>query len=448
MDPPEHAAELIVSGQYLMPTWRQEDAVINGAIAIRGDTILDIGSRPDILARHPHADELFEPHGLIMPGLVNTHTHAPMAYFRGFADDLPLMTWLQDHMFPVEAQLDSEIVHDATLLSIIEMIKSGTTSFCDMYLFAKDVARAAHRSGIRCWIGEMLSDFPSLSYGELHNGLRYAEEMFMEYQNHPLVSIIVAPHSIYTCSPALLQQCHRLAEKYQSLYVIHLSENDTEVENCIKQYGTTPVRHLDNLGVLTSRTLAAHCVKLDDEEISVLADRAIHVSHCIESNMKLASGIAPVPKLLKQGVLVSIGTDGSASNNNVDMFSEMSAVARTHKAIIFDPTAMNAETTLHAATLGGAAALNAENRIGTLVPGKRADLIVLDLNQPHLIPLYNLPSQLVYAARGGDVIHSVINGRIIMEKRVLKTLDESAVMSRMQEIGKRIGSLREAKTKA
>ncbi len=440
--------ELIVSGQYLMPTWRQKDVTIDGAIAVSGDTIVETGNRNDLRTRFPHAREIYEPHGLIMPGLINTHTHAPMACFRGFADDLPLMTWLQDHIFPVEAQLTSEIVYDSTLLSIIEMIKSGTTSFCDMYLFAKSVAEAAEKSGIRCWVGEVLYDFPSPSYGELQDGFKYVEEMFATYKNHPLVSVTVDPHSVYTCSPSLLKQCHQLAEKHGSLYVIHLSESHDEVANCLQQYGKSPVRHLDSLGVLNNRTLAAHCVKLDSEEISLLSQRQVRVSHCAESNMKLASGIAPVPKLLEQGVLVSIGTDGSASNNDVDMFSEMNSVAKIHKAILMDPTTMDAETTLHAATLGGAAALNAQNRIGTLTPGKKADFIVLDLNQPHLIPIYNIPSHLVYAARGADVIHSIINGRIIMENRVMKTVDESAILSRMQEIGRKIVALREAKTAA
>ena len=336
------------------------------------------------------------------------------------------------------------MVYDSTLLSIAEMIKSGTTSFCDMYLFAKDVARAAEKSGIRCWVGEVLYDFPSPAYGPLEKGIRYVEEMFSEYRNHPLLSVTVDPHSVYTCSPSLLTRCGQLAEKHGSLLVIHLSESDEEVDNCRKQYGTSPVRHLDKLGVLTDRTLGAHCVKLDQEEILLLSEKQVRVSHCIESNMKLASGIAPVPELLRQGVAVSIGTDGSASNNDVDMFSEMNSVAKTHKVIASDPTTMDAETTLHAATLGGARALHAEKRIGTLVPGKKADCIVLDLNQPHLIPLYNLPSHLVYAARGADVMHSVINGRVVMKNRILKTIDEDSVISRMQEISRKIIAMREA----
>ncbi|MEE4166571.1 MAG: amidohydrolase family protein, partial [Desulfocapsaceae bacterium] len=221
-------------------------------------------------------------------------------------------------------------------------------------------------------------------------------------------------------------------------------ESDAEVENCLKQHGTTPVRHLDSLGILNDQTLAAHCVKLDHEEIILLSEKQVRVSHCIESNMKLASGIAPIPELLRHNVPVSIGTDGSASNNDVDMFSEMGTVAKTHKAIACDPTVMAAETTLHAATQGGAVALHAEHRIGTLVPGKQADCIVLDLNQPHLTPLYNLPSHLVYAARGADVIHSIINGRVVMEDRIIQTIDEDSIISRMQDIGRKISAMREA----
>lgn len=440
--PPPSLPELIVSGRYLLPTWRQQDCIADGAIAICGDTILAVGRRSELQTRYPGTMELHEPHGLVMPGLVNTHTHAAMSCFRGFADDLPLMTWLQEHIFPVEAQLDGDMVYNSTLLSIAEMIKSGTTSFCDMYLFAKDVTRAAALSGMRSWIGEVLYDFPSPSYGELQNGFVHVKEMFEEYRHHPLVTITAAPHSVYTCAPALLEQCAGLAAENDGLYVIHLSETETEIETCRNQHGTSPVRHLERLGILNDRTLAAHCVILDQEEIELLAEREVKVSHCHESNMKLASGIAPVTKLLEHGVTVSIGTDGSASNNDVDMFSEMNSVAKGHKVATMDPTAMNAETTLHAATLAGATALGCADQIGTLAAGKKADLIVLDLNQPHLTPLYNIPSHLVYAARGADVVHSMINGRIVMQDRQLKTLDEAAIIARMQEISQKVLNIR------
>jgi len=373
-----------------------------------------------------------------MPGLINTHTHAAMACFRGLADDLPLMTWLQDHIFPAEARLTPEIVYHSTLLSLAEMIKSGTTSFCDMYLFAGEVARAAEQSGMRAWIGEVLYDFPSPHYGELENGFSFVAEMFRRYQGHPLITITADPHSVYTCSPQLLQRLGDLATEHNCPYVIHLSENAAEVAVCRERYGCTPVEHLANLGLLNERTVAVHCVILNDREIQTLAKHNVKVSHCPESNMKLASGEPPAVQLLDAGVTLGLGTDGSASNNDVDMFGEMNTVAKLHKVINMDPTAMSAETTLHMATLGGAACLRAEAEIGTLAMGKKADIIVLDLNQPHLTPLYNIPSHLVYAARGADVIHSVINGKLVMRNRKLLTLDEEAILARMQEISRDI----------
>jgi len=440
--------QLIVSGSYLIPSCRQQDCIKNGAVAIANDTIVDVGERSHLLNQYPGVKELHEPHGLVMPGLVNTHTHAAMACLRGFADDLPLMTWLQEHIFPVEAQLDRSMVYDSTLLSIAEMIKSGTTSFCDMYLFAKDVARAAEQAGIRSWIGEVLYDFPSPSYGKLKDGFTYVREMLELYQNHPLITITVDPHSVYTCAPSLLKKCGLLADEFDTLLVTHLAETETEVNLCRTEHGATPVGHLENLGLLGKRMLAAHCVQLDENDIKLLAARGVNVSHCQESNMKLASGTAPIPALLQRGVTISIGTDGSASNNDVDMFSEMNTVAKVHKVSTMDPTAMNAETTLHAATLGGASALGVDDQIGSLAPGKKADLIVLDLNQPHLTPLYNIPSHLVYAARGADVVHSIINGTPVMQNRKLLTLDESALIARMGEIAQKILIIRKREIKS
>jgi len=273
-------------------------------------------------------------------------------------------------------------------------------------------------------------------------------ELFAAYHDHPLISITVAPHAVYTCSPSLLEACGELAERHNSLYVVHLSETDSEVQGCVEQYGRTPVNHLAHLGLLNERVLAAHCVKLTGDEIETLADNHVKVSHCVESNMKLASGTAPVPELLKNSISVSIGTDGPASNNDVDMFAEMSSVAKVHKVVNLDPTVMNAETTLHCATMGGARALNAAGSIGTLEPGKKADMIVLDLDQPHLTPLYNIPSHLVYAARGGDVVHSIINGSLVMKNRELLTMDEAEVISRMNELSGRVVRIRQEATRS
>jgi 5-methylthioadenosine/S-adenosylhomocysteine deaminase len=365
-----------------------------------------------------------------------------MSCFRGLADDLPLMQWLQEYIFPVEAKLTPEIVYHSTLLSLCEMIKSGTTSFCDMYLFAADVARAAELSGMRAWIGEVLYDFPSPSYGELENGYACTEMLFDRYAGHPLIKITVDPHAVYTCAPELLQRLGKMAADRNALYVIHLAENHEEVNTCLERYGLSPVMHLEKLGLLNGRVVADHCVMVSDEEIALLAARGVKVAHCQESNMKLASGTAPVVKMLRAGITVGIGTDGSASNNDVDMFGEMNTVAKIHKVARMDPTAMDAATTVRAATIGGAAVLGADREIGSLEAGKKADLIVLDMNQPHLTPVYNPVSHLVYAARGADVIHSVIGGRVVMRSRTLVTLDEAAILAKMNRISEEIRRLR------
>jgi 5-methylthioadenosine/S-adenosylhomocysteine deaminase len=436
--PQTQHADLLITGLWLLPTARQQDAIADGGVAVAGDRIIAIGQADDLATRYPKAERIHEEHGLIMPGLINTHTHAPMSCFRGLADDLPLMTWLQEHIFPAEARLTPDIVYHSTLLSLAEMIKSGTTSFCDMYLFAKEVARATEESGMRAWIGEVLYDFPSPNYGVLENGFAYVAEMFAHYRNHPLISITADPHAVYTCSPELLQRLGLLAHDHNCPYVIHLSENAAEVAACRERYGRTPVEHLEILELLHEQTLAVHCVMLKDQEIETLAEHGVKVALCPESNMKLASGTAPAIKMLNAGITLGLGTDGSASNNDVDMFGEMNTLAKLHKVVNMDPTAMNAETTLYTATLGGAGCLQAESEIGTLAIGKKADIIVLDLNQPHLTPLYNIPSHLVYAARGADVIHSIINGRLVMRNRQLLTLDEKAILARMRDIGRQI----------
>lgn len=433
-------ATLLVCGQVL--TLDSNNTVIeDGAVAIAGDTIVEVGGRAALLGKYPSAEQLVQPHGLVMPGLVNSHTHAAMACFRGLADDLPLMTWLTEYIFPVEGNLDAEMVYHSSLLSMAEMIKSGTTSFCDMYLFAKEVARATADSGMRGWLGEVLYDFPSPNYGAPENGIAYLEELMGEYRDHPLISITVDPHAVYTCSPDLLKRLKSVAEKHGAAYVIHLSETRDEVEGCRAKYGHTPVMHLDALGILDSQVVADHCVVLTEPEIDLLAERGVKVAHCPESNMKLASGVAPIPELLAAGVTVGLGTDGAASNNDVDMFGEMDTAAKLHKVHRLDPTVMSAETTLRMATLGGAKLLGADKSIGSLEVGKKADLIVLDMNKPHLTPMYNIPSHLVYAATGADVAHSVINGRVVMRDRQLLTMDEDAVLSTLREIGARISGL-------
>lgn len=437
-----HTADLLVTGSYLYLQDNDKTIIKNGGVAIYHDTIVETGLAADLATKYPDAELLATEHGLIMPGLVNTHTHAAMACFRGLVDDLPLIQWLQEYIVPVEAKLTGDMVYQATLLSLAEMIKSGTTSFCDMYLFAKDVARAAQESGMRAWIGEVLNDFPSPNYGELASGFQYVEELFTLYADNPLISITIDPDAVYTCSPDLLKNLKSLAEKHNTLYIIHLSENKEEVQGVKARYGASPVMHLENLGLLDNRVVADHCVMLTDAEIKLLAKREVKIVHCPESNMKLASGIAPVVQMLAAGISVGLGTDSSASNNDVDMFGEMNSAAKLHKVNTLDPTVMPAETVLEMATMGGARVLGAENKIGSLEPGKKADLIVLDMNQPHLTPLYTIPSHMVYAARGADVVHSVINGNIVMQNRKLKTLDEKVILADMMVMGKQIKKMK------
>jgi 5-methylthioadenosine/S-adenosylhomocysteine deaminase len=407
----------------------------DGAVAVSGENIVAVGPAAELERRYrPAATLAAAGRGLIMPGLVNVHTHAAMSCMRGLADDLPLMTWLQEHIFPVEGKLNGEMVYHAALLSMVEMIKSGTTSFCDMYLFAADVARAADRSGMRAWVGEVLYDFPSPCYGELAAGFEYVDRLAEQYGDHPLISITMDPHAVYTCAPELLVALKEKAAAHDCRYVIHLSENAEEVQTVKARYGKTPVRHLESLGLLDERVIADHCVVLDADEIALLAARKVNVAHCPESNMKLASGVAPVPELLAAGVAVGLGTDGSASNNDVDLFAEMDMAAKLHKVHRLDPTVMTARQTLAMATMGGARVLGAEREIGSLEAGKKADMIVLDLDKPHLTPMYQVESQLVYAARGSDVIHSVINGAIVMRDRQLTGLDEGEIMARVNEL--------------
>jgi 5-methylthioadenosine/S-adenosylhomocysteine deaminase len=371
-----------------------------------------------------------------MPGLINGHTHAAMTLFRGLADDLPLMDWLQQHIFPAEQRLTEEWVYWGTLLACAEMILSGTTTFCDMYLFEHKVAEAARCAGMRALVGEVLYDFPSPHYGQIENGLRFTESLIEQWRDDPLVRIAVEPHALYTCSPDLLARCRDLAGRYGVPLIMHLSENEAEVREIEQRFGCRPVEHAERLGLLGSRLIADHCVALDDRDMELLAERRVQVIHNPESNMKLASGIAPVPRLLQMGINVALGTDGCASNNDLDLFGEMDSCAKLHKAATLDPTVLPAQTVLHMATRNGARALGLEGKAGELAPGRLADLIVVDFGKPHLTPLYEPASHLVYAARGADVRLSIIHGRLVMEDRKLLTIDTTEVMERVREIAR------------
>jgi 5-methylthioadenosine/S-adenosylhomocysteine deaminase len=319
--------------------------------------------------------------------------------------------------------MDGDFVHLGTRLACAEMIRGGITCFCDMYLFAHQVARAAKDCGVRAVVGEVLYDFPSPNYGPIEAGFAYTRELIETWRGDPLVSVAVQPHAPYTCRPELLQEADRIARRYGVPLAMHLAETETETRQILERYGVRPVAHLDRLGLLHANLVADHAVWVTPEEIALMVERGVRVAHCAESNMKLASGVAPLPDLLAAGVTVGLGTDGCASNNDLDLFGEMDTVAKLHKVQRLDPTVVDAATVLRLATIEGARVLGLADRIGSLEPGKRADLIVVDTRQPHLTPLYNPVSHLVYAARGADVRHTVIDGRLVMRDRRLLTID-------------------------
>ena len=409
-----------------------------GGVAIRSEEIVAVGPAESIRSGF-HAHQTLDVTGcVVLPGLINSHTHAAMTIFRGLADDLPLMEWLHQHIFPAERKLTEEWVYWGTMLACAEMILSGTTTFFDMYLFEHKVAEAAKAAGMRALVGEVLYDFPSPNYGPVEKGLEFTESLIRRWHGDPLVRIAVEPHTLYTCSPPVLKRCHELAERCNVPLITHLSENEAEVEEILKRYGRRPVAHLENLGMLSPRLIADHCVALDDSDMELLARRGVEVVHNPESNMKLASGIAPVPRLLELGVNIALGTDGCASNNDLDLFGEMDTCAKLHKVATLDPTVLPAGTVLRMATQNGAKALGLDGKIGELSPGKWADLIVVDFAQPHLTPLYEAVSHLVYAARGSDVRHSIIHGRLVMEDRRVLTMDVDEVMDRVRSFSRAV----------
>jgi 5-methylthioadenosine/S-adenosylhomocysteine deaminase len=435
---PKSADILVINGT-LLTLDANHTEIVDGAVAISQDTITAVGSANGF-SDWSAARVVDAGGGIIMPGLINTHTHAAMTCFRGLADDLQLMNWLNEHIFPAEAKLDDQKVYLGTLLACAEMIMSGTTCFCDMYLFEDAVARAASEAGMRAVVGEVLYDFDSPNYGPIEKGFEYTQKLIDAWRADPLVTIAVEPHSTYLCAPELLRKAFQLTQSLRLPLVIHLAESKSEVDQIKERYGRTPVEHLAELGILAPNVLACHCVELTENDIHLLQRFDVKVAHNAESNMKLASGVAPIPELLDKGICVGLGTDGCASNNNLDLFLEMDTVAKLHKARTLDPTTMDALSVLKMATIQAARALGLDHLIGSLEAGKKADLIIIDTNKPHLTPMYSPVSHLVYAAMGSDVATTIINGRVVMENGSLNTMDLRKVMDDVNQIAKELKS--------
>lgn len=441
MDGTEGPLDILIAGGTLLSMEAAVGVLEAPSIGIRDGKILFVEKEDPRGAPPPKAREVIDASGcLILPGLVNTHTHLPMVLFRGLADDLPLMTWLNDHIFPAEGRfITPETVHAAARLAIAEMILSGTTTFCDGYFFEDAVAEAASAAALRGVVAQGFIDFPTPDLPDPSRHAKKAEGFIQRWQGRsPLITPALVCHSPYICSPETLRTIKGITRRSGTLFLIHLAETREEVALLRERYGKKPVHLLGDLDLLDEATIAAHCVWIDDDEIDIMAQAGVKVAHCPESNMKLAAGVAPVPTMLRRGIDVGLGTDGSASNNNLDLFGEMSMCARLHKAFTADPTVLSAETVLEMATLGGARVLGMAERIGSIAPGKCADIILVNLDRPHLTPLYHPFSQLVYAAGGADVVTSIIDGQVVMKDRRLLTIDLDEAIREVRQIGKRI----------
>lgn len=431
--------DLIISGEKALLLDSGNTCLDRASVAIKGDEIVAIGHMDKITKQYRAKKTINAGNSLIMPGFVNCHTHAAMTCFRGIADDLELMDWLNNYIFPAEAKnVNKDLAYWGSLLGIAEMIKSGTTTFCDMYIFEDETARAAKEAGIRCLVGEVLFDFPSPNFKTTAEGIAYTKMLIEKWQNDPLVNIIIEPHALYTCSMPLLKEVKELADNYHLPIGLHLLENAAEKKQLNEKFGKGAVSFLKDIGYLDEQLIAFHCVHFSEEDMRLFAEHGCKVSHNPASNMKLASGVAPVPEMLESGIAVGLGTDGCASNNNLDMIKEMSTAAKLHKVARLDPTVMDAQTVVRMATIEGAKTLGMEKTIGSLEAGKKADIIIIGLDKPHLTPLYNEYSHLVYAAGGADVDTVVINGKVVMENRRLLTIDEDEAMRKVREIAVRV----------
>ena len=421
--------DLVVRNGTVVTVDASRRVVAHGAVAVDGGRIAAVGTEAEVDAQFRGKEVLDAAGGIVMPGLVNAHTHAAMVLFRGVADDLKLMEWLQKYIFPAEKiNVTAEFVRAGTRLAALEMIRSGTTTFVDMYYFEDQVAEACKEAGLRGVLGSSLIEFPAPDSKTIPEALAYAERFLKRWGNDPLVVPAVAPHSTYLASPETLKAARALADRYRAPILIHLSESSDEQAQVRERYGRTPTEQLQQLGILRRGVLGAHGIWLTPSDRAILKEAGVGIAHCPQSNMKLSSGTAPVREMLAEGMRLGLGTDGAASNNDLDMFEEMLTAAFLAKHTSGDPTVAPAAAVLEMATLGGARALGMEDRIGSLEPGKRADLVVVGLNEPRLHPLYDPVSHLVYVAKGADVRHVVVEGRVIMRDRHVLTLDEKAVV--------------------
>ncbi|MGA8151097.1 MAG: amidohydrolase [Terriglobales bacterium] len=440
--PPKEQADLIVSGGTVVTMDAARTVYDDGDVVVKGDMIVAIGPRADIEAKY-QAPHMIEGKGkLILPGFINGHTHVPMTLFRGIHDDVTLNDWLYKYIFPAEAKnVNEEFVRWGTRLAAAEQIRSGVTTFADMYYFEDAVAEETKAAGMRGVLGETFIDFPAPDNKSEAEMLAYTEKFLKRWQGDPLIHAAAAPHSIYTCSQKTLQDSSALARKYHAPILIHVAEMKKEWEDSEKQNGMSPVQYLDKIGVLGPDIVAAHCIFVDETDRKILAQRQVGCVHNPSSNMMLASGVSPVREMRAAGVAVGLGTDGPAgSNNDLDIMEEMDLAAKLAKITEMNPLALNAQAVVEMATIDGAKALHLENEAGSLEKGKKADLILISLDEPNAVPMYDIYAQLAYALKASDVETVVIGGRVVMRDHKLFTVNEEAAIGKAREYRRAIAA--------
>jgi len=437
--PARRPVALVVVGRTVLTQNADHRVLSPGAVAIAGADIVDVDTPDEISRKYAPAETIDARNDIVLPGLINTHTHAPMVMYRGLADDLALMDWLQKYIFPAEAKTVSpELVRTGTRLAALEMIESGTTTFVDMYYFEEEIAKAAIEAGVRGVLGQTIIQFPVADAKTPADALVRAEGFIKEFKDNGLVVPAVAPHALYTNDKTTLVESAALARKYGVPVIVHFAETEDEVRIAREQYKATPAAALDAMGFWGPKTLAAHAIWVTDEDIAILKRHGVGVAHNPESNMKLASGAAPVMKYLKAGVPVGLGTDGAASNNDLDMFEAMRQASFLAKHAGRDPTAVSAQTALDMATIGGARALQMDRLIGSLEPGKRADLITVSTSAARQTPMYDAVSHLVYATRGDDVRTTIVDGKVLMKERQVRTLNRATVVADANRLAQKV----------
>jgi 5-methylthioadenosine/S-adenosylhomocysteine deaminase len=432
--------DLIVSGGIVVTMDAGRAIYQEGSVAVRGDSIVAVGPRAEVEARYQSVQKIDAHRRLVLPGFINGHTHVPMTLFRGLHDDVTLNDWLYKYIFPAEAKnVNEEFVRWGTRLAAAEQIRAGVTTFADMYYFEDAIAQETKAAGMRGVLGETFIDFPAPDNKSEAEMLAYTEKFLKRWQGDALIHAAPAPHSIYTCSKKTLQDAAALARKYHAPILIHVAEMKKERDDSEKANGMSPVMYLEKIGVLGPDVVAAHCIFVDEADRKLLAERGVGCVHNPSSNMMIASGVAPVPEERAAGIAMGLGTDGPAgSNNDLDLMEEIDLAAKLAKISKMDPLALNAKAVVEMATIDGARALHMEKEIGSLEAGKKADLILISLDKPNAVPMYDIYAQIAYALKGSDVETVVIGGKVVMRDRKLLTVDEPRVLEKAREYGEAV----------